>query len=57
MLNCNLRFAISEFAPSFFESLMFNHPSLILIKIEFVCKYRNFFVTLHTEKEKNAQNA
>ena len=52
-LNCNLHFAIWAVKSGNVPFLMPNMQSLILIKNEIKCKYRNFFVTLHPKiKEK-----
>ena len=56
-LNCNLRFAISDFASRIFQSLMFNLSCLILIKTDFVCKIRKKIVTLHPKREKSVEKA
>ena len=54
-LNCNLRFANSELAYLIFSSLKPYSLCLIFIKTEILCKYRNFFVTLHPKKEKTSE--
>ena len=55
-LNCNLRFANSELAYPIFQPLKPYSLCLIFIKTEILCKYRNFFVTLHPKKEKTFEN-
>ena len=55
-VNCNLHFANSELAYPIFCSFKPNSRCLIFIKIEILCKYRYFFVTLHPKKEKTSEN-
>ena len=57
VLNCNLYFAIIGFLPPIFILFTFQFSLFTLFKIEILCKYRNFFVTLRSKTRKSAFQA